>query len=67
MIAILNNGTRVRISKELGQAVLKDLLNGMKPDRWVCGVNIENNHSVGLHLNWVSAICEEDDIVVAPL
>jgi len=64
MIVILNNGTRIKISNEQAQAILRQLVSD-DARQWQCqfaGLTIIS----GFNLKQVSAICAEEDIISEP-
>lgn len=64
MIVILNNGTRIKISHETAQGILKRLLSG-EAKQWQIMLDSQNKNSPinGYNLSQISAICSDEDIV----
>lgn len=66
MIVILNNGTRIKISHETAQGILKRILSG-EAKQWQIMLDAQNKNNPinGFNLSQVSAICDEEDLLPA--
>jgi hypothetical protein len=64
MMVILNNGTRIAISKETAQDIAKDLVkSNALQERWFCIVDSGSGAITAFNMKHVSAICDEDDVM----
>ncbi len=67
MIVILNNGTRIKISKESAHEIFKVLLKSRDgAERWHCMADTVSDQLTAFNMLSVSAICAEEDIVLSP-
>jgi hypothetical protein len=67
MIVILNNGTRIKIEKEMVQDIFKNLAKFPNSrESWHCQIGIDGK-LIGFNLLQVSAICQEDDVLPEPV
>lgn len=63
MIVILNNGTRIKISNEMVQAIGKNILSEKGANKWQVELSSSTNTMRIFNLQDISVICEENDIV----
>jgi hypothetical protein len=63
MIVILNNGTRIKISNELAQAIVLELVKPNPGARWHCVTYTDRNEVAAFNTAYVAAICKEEDIL----
>lgn len=67
MIVILNNGTRIRIPKEMAQALVQGLLKSRESaEKWFCVIDTQNNATSAFNPVHIAAICAEEGIIAEP-
>lgn len=64
MVVILNNGTRIKVSTENAQDIIKVVSKSRDgAERWHCTMDTVANQIRGFNMLQVTAICAEEDLL----